>query len=400
MPTLEDVGLLRDVVEETGGDPRVLLADFSGATKLERSGGNWEEVMREIGDEGSGSVAASAAAFRSHVEPLMEGVETRVKAWANWRTVLTWATARKILGEILPMSVEVFQAITFDLLSVLASQGTVKSVWNAISTLHRHHGMVSPVAAAGEYGRLAKCIARFAGKQSPMKYPVHRDMVEAILRSNPGTLGELRNGLAAVVATLACSRPSEGAALQVCDVWFDYDARAGGQYASGTLVLNVMFRKNDQQRKGHHPRLGRSVDPALDVVHQLRTYMRAAGLEQDTRCPKRRTAHARCRLCPPLFPRARRGAGGRWELDRVASSPSSFSEMIPKALAQVGVDASGFSGVCARRGGIITAIEAGVPEHVLWMQSEHAQTRAARQYVVPSATNPELLFKTYEAFRL
>ena len=48
---------------------------------------------------------------------------------------------------------------------------------------------------------------------------------------------------------------------------------------------NVMFRRNDQQRKGHYPRLGRSVDPALDVVHQLKTYMRVAGLEQDPRWP-------------------------------------------------------------------------------------------------------------------
>ena len=59
--------------------------------------------------------------------------------------------------------------------------------------------------------------------------------------------------------------------------------------------------------------------------------------------------------------------------------------MIPLALKQIGVDASGFRGVCARRGGITTAIEAHVPEHVLWMQSGHAQTRAARQYVVLSS---------------
>ena len=32
-------------------------------------------------------------------------------------------------------------------------------------------------------------------------------------------------------------------------------------------------------------------------------------------------------------------------------------------------------------GGITTAIEAGLPEHVLQMQSGHAQDKAARQYV-------------------
>ncbi len=32
-----------------------------------------------------------------------------------------------------------------------------------------------------------------------------------------------------------------------------------------------------------------------------------------------------------------------------------------------------FPAVCARRGGLMTAIVAGVPEVVLWMQSNHAQ---------------------------
>ncbi len=138
----------------------------------------------------------------------------------------------------------------------------------------------------------------------------------------------------------------------------------------------------------------------MDVVRQLKVYLDAAGLGLSHACQKRQTPHARCKVCPPLFPRARRVAGGVWVLSDIASSSSGFSEMIPLALRQIGVDASGFSGVCARRGGLTTAIEAHVPEHVLWMQSGHAQTRAARQYVVLSSMNPELLFQTLEAFRL
>lgn len=400
MPTLVKVDCLRELVVEAGADPGILLADFSAATSLEISDGNWQGVMKVIGGEGAGSVAESAAAFRRHVAPSMEAVSTREKAWASWRTVLTWAAARSAMGELLPMPVEVFQAVTFDLLSVLASQDVVKGVWDAIAYQHRHHRKDSPIASAGGYGRLAKCIARFAGTQRPMKYPVHRDMVVAMLRSRPQTLVQLRDGLASVVATLTCLRPGEGAALQVCDAWFDYDARAGGAYCTGTAALNVLRRKNDQGRKGHHPRLGRAKDPALDVVHQLKAYLRAAGLVVSPRCGKKRAPQARCRHCPPLFPRAVRGAGGVWTLRGEAVTPAGFSEMIPRALERVGVSAEGFSGVCARRGGITTAIEAGVPEHVLWMQSGHAQDRAARQYVVLSASNPELLFQTFQAFGL
>ena len=174
---------------------------------------NWQEVMLDIGGEEAGSVAESAAAFRRHVVPSMEAVSTRVKAWANWRTVLTWVAARKVLGQLLPISVEVFQGITFDLLSVLTSQDVVKGVWDAIAYQHLHHRRESPIMAAWGYDRLAKCIGLFAGTQRPMKCPVGRDILVAVLLSSPQTRAELRDGLALAVATLACLRPGEGAAL-------------------------------------------------------------------------------------------------------------------------------------------------------------------------------------------
>ena len=43
--------------------------------------------------------------------------------------------------------------------------------------------------------------------------------------------------------------------------------------------------------------------------------------------------------------------------------------MVVRGLSHVGYDTSLFSGISARRGGISTAIEAGVPEAILWMQS-------------------------------
>jgi hypothetical protein len=72
--------------------------------------------------------------------------------------------------------------------------------------------------------------------------------------------------------------------------------------------------------------------------------------------------------------------------------------MIIRGLSHVGVDTSGFSGISARRGGLSTAIEAGVPEAILWMQSGHAQDLAARRYV--ELNSPALLYRTYESFDL
>ena len=82
MPTLVRVECPLELVAASGADPGILLAEFSGATALELSDGNWQEVMMAIGNEGASSVAESesAAAFRRHVAPSMEAVSTRVKA--------------------------------------------------------------------------------------------------------------------------------------------------------------------------------------------------------------------------------------------------------------------------------------------------------------------------------
>jgi hypothetical protein len=72
--------------------------------------------------------------------------------------------------------------------------------------------------------------------------------------------------------------------------------------------------------------------------------------------------------------------------------------MIVRGLGHVGFDTALFSGISARRGGLSTAIEAGVPECILWMQSGHAQDAAARRYV--RLQSPALLYQTWESFGL
>ena len=69
-----------------------------------------------------------------------------------------------------------------------------------------------------------------------------------------------------------------------------------------------------------------------------------------------------------------------------------------EALGYIRVDESNFTSVSARRGGLSTAIAARVPEVLLWMQSGHAQSRAARRYV--TLNSPPLLYQTGEAFSL
>ena len=72
--------------------------------------------------------------------------------------------------------------------------------------------------------------------------------------------------------------------------------------------------------------------------------------------------------------------------------------MIIRGMQHVGFDTTYFSGISARKGGLSTAIEAGVPEHILWMQSGHAQDVAARRYI--RLGSPRLFYRTWDAFRV
>ena len=218
------------------------------------------------------------------------------------------------------------------------------------------------------------------------------------LRAAPGlSPAEQRDCLATIIATIAGLRPSEGARLQVCDLKVGFDARRGASY-HGSAALNIMCRKNDQIRKGLHPRLGRTADPALDEISLVLAYLTRLGINTAACCSKPARPHARCPECFPLFPLFRRVKGGSLSQGKGAPSASVFSGMILSGLELAGADRSQYSGVSARRGCITTAAEAGVPEEILCLQSGHAGGSSFRRYVI--LADPTLLFATWAAFRL
>jgi hypothetical protein len=78
----------------------------------------------------------------------------------------------------------------------------------------------------------------------------------------------------------------------------------------GTCSVHTNRRRNDTQRNGHYYALGRSRDPELGVVVQLRHWMAVAGLAMQPDCAKQVRPAAACELCPPLFPLSRCAKGG------------------------------------------------------------------------------------------
>jgi hypothetical protein len=185
-------------------------------------------------------------AFTTVITPLGTARATRVMAWRNWCTVLTWAATLASLGHILPMSARVLQALLWEFTSLGASNSTLKSVVNAIVARHRDARLPSPLQGHLSYSRLTRCLARVLGRPHNFKQGVTRDMVVALLRSNPADLVAFRNQNVVNTLTIGCMRPPEGAAALTCELVFDADYNAGLRQYKGCATLWCLMRKNDQ----------------------------------------------------------------------------------------------------------------------------------------------------------
>ena len=86
--------------------------------------------------------------------------------------------------------------------------------------------------------------------------------------------------------------------MQACDLMVGFDARHGPAYRLAAAT-NVMQRKQDQGRKGHHPRIGRGSRPETDIVGRLIAFMASCGTTPGPRCTKQARPHARCPACAP-----------------------------------------------------------------------------------------------------
>ena len=418
VPTLESDAAIRAFADRTGVPVGAWLVDDADETALERCEGRWRPAVRALAAAPGGvgqvpSMEESLEAFMRHVMPMERARGTRRKYATHRLTVLTWAVWKGALKDLLPMSTDVLRAFLWDALAFESTVSVLKHCVNAIKAWHRRLGMPVPADGPGDYRRLTSSLARFQGTPRRLIFPIHARAVRMLLllpvpdhdacrgvrggcRACREFLHKWRDCLLGAVATLICSRCAEAGALQACDLWVDFDLEAGYLRWAGGAAVNVKIRKNDQFRSGHQPRLGVPRDPRFHVVKQLLAFMRAVGNSPRPGCTKRAEPQCPCPVCPPLFPRST-DRGQSFDLSRLPTAGEA-SDMVVRGLGHVGFNTALFSGISARRGGLSTAIEAGVPEAILWMQSGHAQDVAARRYV--QLRSPKLLYRTWEAFKL
>ena len=398
LPTVVNWSSMRGSSAFDGVDSHAILLDISQPTALEQADGNWEAVLPTLASAPGRSIDERAEDFDRHVLPARHQPRTRGKNWYYWAFVVTWAVTMGDTCLLLPMSVKTLKALSWDCLMLGCSRSVLESVWSAVQHRHSLLGFIAPLSGRNVYTSWVRAISCLMGRPLRLKFPIHKGMVAYLLRWRPESMAVNRDRLLTALATVACLRVSEVARLQVCDLWFHYFLSMALPGMEGTAAVHIVNRKNDTQRKGHHPALGRSRDPSLDIVHQLKKWMRMTGMCVLPACTKLCNPAARCPVCPPLFPRTRNGPGNVTHVTSEACSPQMISDAIRRMAKQAGADPARYSGVSARKGGLSTAVEAGVEEVILYLQSGHGLPRAARTYM--HLQNPRRLFETFEAFGL
>jgi hypothetical protein len=373
-----------------------ILLDISTITALEAADGNWASAMTHM--PAARCIADLTDAFNTHLWPARSQASTRSKHQSNWAVVVTWAIAWNIVHLILPMRTDILKALTWELLCLGTPRSVITAIWAAVQHRHKTAHLHPPIYGFGEFSSWTRCLSRLVGRPSALLFPVHRLMVVAMLRMRPDSDRDNRDRLMVALATICCLRVSELIALQLCDVWFDFHTGYGIRGFHGTAAIHVAWRKNDCERKGHHPAIGRALDSALDILHQLRHWMAKHGLIVSPHCQKAARPAARCPHCPPLFSRFRNGPRCTAIPSDLPLSGQMFGDALRRVLHACGADVQRFSGISARKGGLTTAITAGVTEEILFLQSGHSQSRAARHYM--HLQDPDRLFDTFRAFGL
>lgn len=388
-PTILNVWILRaEAAFWTLGDQKMehLLGDTSGQTPVEAGDGHFPAVRAQPREGRLLSSAQLTAIFEESIMPAALAQGTRAGYFSYWRLVLTWGVAHGEVDKLLPMSLDTLKAITQELLMVGCATGTIRNVWSAIEDRSRHYGYPMPLGVEGDFSRMARAVGSVRGEPSRLIFPVGIHHVKDLLELAGLTLTQRRDVFITVLGTVACLRVGEVSNIQICDCKFGHDAAWSPVYA-GTMALLVYKRKQDQVRKGLYPRVGRA------VTNRIQAFAEELQLEVSDECSKDRAPGARCRACPPLFPRAFTASGRSKPVSR-----QQVTKAVINSLKLLDVDTKHFSGISMRRGGISAGLMARVPEPILFLQSGHGSNCAARNYMVPR--DPRILFETYDAFGL
>jgi hypothetical protein len=127
-----------------GGLNGLLLGNSAPRTAFEQPGATWADTIDRPHLElprpsPMPSIGSMAAAFAAHVMSMAREPSTWDGHWQNWRAVVTWAIAHGALRLILPIRLDILQALSWQLLALRCGPSHLQSVWGAIAQRHRSH---------------------------------------------------------------------------------------------------------------------------------------------------------------------------------------------------------------------------------------------------------------------
>ena len=149
IPTISNIDILRDCPIFASGLGPLLLHDSSRRTAFEQPGASWDSAIARLDRELPRpdilpSLLSMASTFVTHVLPMAREPSTRDGHWRNWRSVVTWAIAHGATQRLLPIRLDVLQALSWQLLSLRCGPAHLQSVWAAIAQRHREAGLRTP----------------------------------------------------------------------------------------------------------------------------------------------------------------------------------------------------------------------------------------------------------------
>ena len=393
-PTIQNLQILQ--TEQGGGLGRLtarrrreLLLDNSAQTELERGDGVLPSITRALGS-GRFSAAELSSLYRATVLPSHLEQPSRQGYFASWRTVVTWLLAHDAADQGLPMPKAILEALTMELLLMGLSVGSIRNIWSAIANRHTMFNRDSPLGEPGTFKRGIKALSSLRGQPPKLIFPLGRRHVRAMLNLVGLTWPQKRNVLLTVTGTVMCARVSEPAGLRVCNVYPDVDVPFDPRYQGG-IGIKIVERKNDTKRRGIMTRV-----PPGPFADRLRRWIEDEQLLQHPRCTRESAPGARCRYCPPLFPKTPRPRILRDQpAVRLPVTRQNVTNAVKDCIRMLGGDSQPFSGKSMRLGGLSMAINARVPEPILYLQSGHGKQKAARGYMIPD--DPHLLYDTGRA---
>jgi hypothetical protein len=204
-PTLYNPAeLLRPALAAACTHWRIAVLNNSDISALDGAHGNWEPVVARLARDTVPSILAKSQAFTQHIVPLCSAKGTRLKAWSNWKTYLTWVVAHQALDRLLPMDAATLQAMLWDFTSLGASNSMLKSIVDAIIAHHRDAQLPSPVSGHTGYRRLTQCLARVVERPQKTKFGITRQMFVDLLLCPVTDLVSFHNHLVMATLTIGC----------------------------------------------------------------------------------------------------------------------------------------------------------------------------------------------------